>query len=53
MAEKKKSTTTAKKPITKKPGYIKKSNNIGYDRWDGDSLGVCAIKDIKPIKRGK
>lgn len=51
MAAAKKDTT--KKPVTKKPGYVKK--NQGTDeryRWESGA-GVCAVKDIKPIQRGK
>lgn len=52
-AAKKPANKTTKKPVTKKPGYVKQ--NQGVDdryRWESGA-GVCAVSDLKPIKRGK
>ena len=50
---KKAATKTTKKPVTKKPGYVKQNQGIDERyRWESGA-GVCAVSDIKPIKRGK
>ena len=55
MATAKKTTKgTTNKPITKKPGYVKQNNPKIDERYRWESgAGVCAISDLKPIKRGK
>ena len=53
MATKNTTKTNNTKTGTKKPGYIKQpKNQDNRYRWESGA-GVCAVSDIKPIKRGQ